>query len=310
MPAEKLVDADFLAKLVSGSYEVAVGAVDEAVLANAELFGGDADTIRTVATYPDHMIVANKDGDFFRGKWSLDEDNEIVLSDIQEIDVPVFEADVMGTQVRDEALSATKELMSGKIPEDRLRALYRMVKSGVRLTAEGVEDLFNKQAWFEEEWFKAVEEKMEGIREFLGMDATRLEFSKPQFEALIRDSVDEDQAENHRDSVVAALRKLKAAFAGMRNQTALAREVSESYRLRDGSGDGMTASDFVQFVTGYTEDLDGVLGILNDAVAVSGDGCVKCLARIHDGIADQAYEWALAAAFSEKLARRFEPVAA
>jgi len=96
----------------------------------------------------------------------------------------------------------------------------------------------------------------------------------------------------------------------MKTRTALARQVTESHRLRDKGDDAMAATDFVQFVTGYSEDLDGVLGILNDAVAVSDSGCVRCLARVHDGIADQAYEWTLAAAFSEKLARRFEPVAA
>jgi hypothetical protein len=310
MATEKLVDGDFLAKLVDGSYETAVGAVDEAVMANAELFGGDSETVRTLATYPDHMIVANQDGEFFRGQWSLDEDGEIVLSDIQDIDVPVYEADVMGTQVRDEALAATKELMAGGVPEDRLRSLYRLVKSGVRLTAEGVEDLFNKQSWFEEDWFKAIEEKKTDIRAFLGGEAARLEHSRPQFETLIGGNIDEDQAENHRAGVIAALKRLRAEYLKMRQQTALARQVTENHQLRDGSGDGMTASDFVQFVHGFTEDLDGVLGILSDAVAVSENGCVKCLARIHDGIADQAYEWTLAAAFSEKLARRFEPVAA
>jgi len=310
MTTEKLVDADFLAKLVDGSYETAVGAVDEAVEANAELFNGTAESIRTIATYPDHMIVANEEGEFFRGKWSLDEDNEVVLSDIQEIEVPVYEADTMGTQVRDEALQTTKEIMAGRVPEERLRALYRLVKSGVRLTAEGVEDLFNKQTWFEEDWFKAVEEKKHEIRSFLGAEVVRLEVPKPQFEALLKDGVDEDQAENHRDSVIAALKKLKAAFANMRSRTALACQVTENHRLRDGGGDSMTASDFVEFVIGYTEDLDRVLGIINDAMAVSGDGCVKCLARVHDGIADQAFEWTLAAAFAEKLARRFEAVAA
>jgi hypothetical protein len=72
----------------------------------------------------------------------------------------------------------------------------------------------------------------------------------------------------------------------------------------------MPAADFVQFVSGFSEDLDGVIGVLDDAMAVSEDGCVRCLARVHDGIADQAREWGLAAAFSAKLARRFEPAAA
>jgi len=310
MPTEKLVDGDFLAKLGEGSYENVIGAVDEAVVANAELFGGDEKSVRTYATYAEHVVVVNRDGEFFRSKWSVSDDNEIVLSDIQEMeDVPVFEAEAMGTQVRDESEQATKELMAGRVPEDQLRSLYHISRN-VRLTAEGVEDLFNKQAWFEADWYKAVEEKDKEIRGFLGTEVVRLEVPKPRFEALVKDQVADDQVENHRDGVVAAIKKLRTVFANMKNRTALARQVTESHRLRDKDDEAMAATDFVQFVTGYSEDLDGVLGILNDAVAVSDSGCVRCLARVHDGIADQAYEWTLAAAFSEKLARRFEPVAA
>lgn len=310
MRTEKLVDGDFLAKLVSDSYETAIGAVDEAVMAHADLFGGDADSVRTIATYPDHVIVANPEGEFFRAKWII-EDDEVVIGEIEELDVPIYEADVMGTQVREEAKDAVRLLMAGKQDEagEKLRSLYRMVKSGVRLTAEGVEDLLGRQTWFEQDWFKAVEEREQDIRAFLGTEALRIDVPKACFEALAKGEVSEDQAEGHRDAVVAALKRLRSAFTKMRTDTALAREVTEQHQLR-GGGNTMSSSDFVQFVSGFSEDLDGVIGVLDDAMAVSEDGCVRCLARIHDGIADQAQEWGLAAAFSEKLARRFEPVAA
>lgn len=311
MATEKLVDGDFLAKLLDSSYENIVGAVDEAVMNNVELFGGDTDTVRTIGTYSDHVLIANQSGEFFRCKWAVeDKDGTVVLSDVQEIDVPVYEASEMGTQVRDESLSAVREIMSGEVPEERLRFLYNMSKSGVRFTAEGVEDLYNKQSWFEHDWFKAIEEKRSSILEFLGGEAHRLGYSKPLFGSLVRDEIDEDQAETHRDNIVSALKKMRTVFANMRSQTALARQVTEGYRLRDKDDDGEASTDFVKFVEEFTKDLDGVLGLINDAVAVSKDGCVKCLARVHDGIADQAYEWSLAAAFSEKLARKFEPVAA
>lgn len=310
MPTEKLVDGDFLAKLVADSYETAIGAVDEAVMAHADIFGGDSNSIRTIATYPDHVIVANQDGDFFRAKWTIEE-NDVVLGEVEDLDVPVFEADVMGSQVRQEAKDAVKLLMNGDRngAGEKLRSLYRLVKSGVRLTGEGVEDLFNKQNWFEQDWFHAVEQRGQDIRAFLGADATRIEMPKPSFGFLIKGEVSEDQAEDHRNSVAAALKKLRSVFVKMRSDTALAREVSEQHQLR-GGGDAMSAVDFVQFVSGLSENLDEVIGVLDDAMAVSEDGCVRCLARIHDGIADQAFEWGLAAAFSEKLARRFEPVAA
>jgi hypothetical protein len=311
VPTEKLVDGDFLARLVADSYETAIGAVDEAVMAHAGLFGGTPDSIRTIATYPDHVIVANPDGEFFRARWNIGEDSAVIIGEVEELDVPVYEADTMGTQVRQEAREATRLLLNGKPEEaaEKLRSLYRLVKSGVRLTAEGVEDLFNKQNWFEQDWFKAVEERGQDIRIFLGMDATRIEVPKPCFGELIKEGVSEDEAENHRGSVVAALRRLRNTFMKMRTDTVLAREVTEQHQLR-GGGNAMSAFDFIEFVFGFSQDLDEVIGVLDDAMAVSEDGCVKCLARVHDGIADQAFEWGLAAAFSEKLARRFEPVAA
>ena len=38
---------------------------------------------------------------------------------------------------------------------------------------------------------------------------------------------------------------------------------------------------------------------------VAEDGDVRCLARLHDKIAGQMKEWTIAAAFAEKMARRF-----
>ena len=308
MRTEKLVDGDFLAKLVADSYETAIGSVDEAVMAHADLFGADADSVRAIATYPDHVIVANPEGEFFRAKWVV-EDDEVVIGEIEELDIPIYEADAMGSQVREEAKDAVRLLMAGDQDEaeEKLRSLYRLVKSGVRLTAEGVEDLLGKQTWFEQDWFRAVEEREQDIRSFLGADALRIDVPKPCFEELA--NVHEDQAEGHRDAVVTAIKRLRSAFSKMRTDTALARQVTEQYQIR-GGGNAMSSSDFVQFVSGFTEDLDGVIGVLDDAMAVSDDGCVRCLARVHDGIADQALEWGLAAAFSEKLGRRFEPVAA
>ena len=70
--------------------------------------------------------------------------------------------------------------------------------------------------------------------------------------------------------------------------------------------DAESSAEFVQFSSVFAEDLDGMISMVDDALAVAEDGCVKCLARLHDGIAGQMREWAIAAAFAEKMARRFE----
>ena len=100
MGTEKLVDADFVARLTGGSYEHAVGAVDQAVAENAELFGSG--NLTTLATYAEHVIVASDDGDFYRAKWKSGDDGVIVISEVEDIDVPVYEAAAMGVQMREE----------------------------------------------------------------------------------------------------------------------------------------------------------------------------------------------------------------
>lgn len=315
MAIEKLVDAEFIARLVRGSYETAIGSVDRAVSENSELFGSnDGSELRTLATYAEHVIVATVDGEFFRAKWSINEEGGIVLSDVETLDVPVYEPTSMGAQVRQESVRLASLILDGQIEEasEGLGELYRLVKSGVRLTAEGVEDLYVKQDFTEDDWFKATVSGEQMMRRYLGTDALRLEVPKPQFESIVGAKAnDSDKADGYRGAVRAALTKLRERFDAMRKSLTLAREVNASgYRVRGADGFGESVSDYVDFVGGLSEALDAAIAILSDAEAVSEDGCVKCVARVHDGIASQAYEWALASAFAEKLARRFEPVAA
>lgn len=310
----KLVDADFLAKLVAGSYETTVGAVDEAVQRAAGQFGGDADSISTLATYPDHIIVANGKGEFFRAKWSVVEDR-VEVSEVEDItkDVPVYESGTMGAQVREEAAEAVRLMLADNDEEAdvKLSSLYGLVKRGVRLTAEGVEDLFIKQDFTEDDWFKAAKDNGNEIRAFLGADAMRLDVPKPAFGAVLSDGLGESEAEKHRPAVASGVKGLRDLFIKMQDSIALAKQVNEGYGVRGGDqAGGLGVTDFVEFVEGLSDALEGMIAILEDGVAVSEDGCVKCLARLHNGVAGQAYEWALASAFAEKLARRFEPVAA
>lgn len=305
---DKLVDGDFLAKLVGGSYEVAMGAVEEAVLANAAEAFGDPDA-KTIATYPDHFIVATPAGDFFRGQWSIDEETgSVALNNIATIDVPVYEASAMGTEIRREANEAVDLLLQGSEIEadEKIRHIFAMTKSGVQLTAEGVEDLYSKQSWDNSDWFEAIRENDENVRTFLGAEVNRISTPRARFEALAGD-ITEAEAERHRVSVVGGLKRLREHIEDLWSKLNLAVEVTEEYSLR-GSADaaGMAVSDYVEFVSDFVEDLGGMAGILDDALAVTDDGCVSCLARVHDGIAENMYEWALATAFAEKLARRFE----
>jgi hypothetical protein len=113
-------------------------------------------------------------------------------------------------------------------------------------------------------------------------------------------------AETKRAQVTEALKGIRDFLGRLNEQTAQARKINEGYGVRGSAESGETTADFIRFASGFTEDLDGMISIVDDALAVVEDGCVKCLARLHDGIAGQMREWAIAAAFAEKMARRFE----
>lgn len=313
MASEKLVDGDFLSKLLAGSYEVAMGATEEVVAENAELFGSEADDVQVIGTFAEHLIVANTEGGFYRAKWGLDENNAVFISDVEEIDVPVFEANTSLGEARRQAESTVVALLSED--EDGVKVgignLLDMVQAGTRLTAESVEDLFEarKEQAEASDWLAAIREHGDGIRKFVGRTAHRLQASvpHPRFEAITGGSVDEADADPHRSAVRQALIDLRDRLQAMRGSIALAKQIGEDHVLTAGEDGGLATGDFVQFVEGYSADLDSTIDVVEDAVSVAEDGCVSCLARVHDGIAEHLEDWALAAAFSEKLARRFEP---
>jgi len=310
MAVEKLVDGEFLGKLLGGSFEVAMGAVEEAVAGSSALFGGDDETeVRVIGTYPDHAVVANRAGDFYRCEWS-NSGGEIELKNIRQIDVPIIEGEVRQSAIRRKYEEAVKNLLECKTDEaeEKLRELLDLANGGVPMTVEAVEYVFseNKARFAEADWVQMITEKESEIRRFIGADSLRLSYPKVRFEHLTGESIDESVAEAKRADVIESIKGIQSFLAGLHAQTELARQVDEGHVVRGSADDTETVADFVQFASGFAEDLDGMISIVDDALAVSEDGCVKCLARLHDGIAVQMKEWAIAATFAEKMAHRFE----
>lgn len=309
--ARKLVDGEYLSKLIEGSFEEAIRRADEMVEAHAELFGGGEGVQIQSWTFPTHVIVANSDGEFFRASLGVSEDTgEPQFEQVERINVPVREARTMAREARETADQAVSAILGG----DRNKALsaveelYGLVQGGVRLTAEAVEDDLIAADIAGTEWLKTVVENEKSMRSFVGAEANK-PTPQPRF-----DNIQEHTADNEgrlRKIVASSLVTLKENLAGMCNSLALAREVTEAHVLRAGSGDpALSAMDYVEFVGAFDADLCRVKGVVEDAMMVSEDGDLSSLARIHDGVAGKMYEMALAAAFCEKLARRFDAPAA
>jgi hypothetical protein len=304
--AKKLVDADFLAKLLEGSFEASMDRVDTLVADHPELFGGEDTEIRTIGTFDSHAIVANAEGEFFRVEHGVDDDGNFVLGEVERIAVPVKEASELGEDTRAEAHRAVEAMLTGDTAEadKRVGSLFTLVSSGVRLTAEGVEDDLVSLLSTDCGWVDAIRDNEEAIVGFVGAEANR-ELPRPRFENVFEMTEDEDRV---RQVVRSRLRKLHESLTHMQGEIAEARRVDGGYTLRaDGDADAeMATSDFVEFVDLYADDLDATAGLVEDALSVSEDGSVGSLARIHDGVAARVKEMGLAAAFAARFARRFE----
>lgn len=308
MSSNKLVDGDFLAKLLQNSYEVRLGQVEEIVRDNAELFGGSKDIeVQTIGTFSEHAIVMNSEGQFFRATFGQG-DEGFTLEEIDEIDVPVFEASELKGQIREHTDKAVDSLLKGNGSgafED-IVALYDLVKSGVALTAESVEQTLDNLVGEDTEWIQALRENEKEIRGFLGVEA-KAEPPTRRFKAIIEADRIND-VDRTRKVVVHGLREMRTYLNGLDARLSLAREVDETYEL-NGDG-GMGASEFIEFIEEVDGDLQVVRSMIEDAITVSDEGTLKSLARIHDGIAGRAVDLTMAASFAEKFARRFTAPAA
>jgi len=307
MTTTKLVDGDFLGKLLSSSFEVAMGSVDEAVLAKADLFGGSKDIeVRTLGTFPGHVIVVNSEGEFFRAAYESNEAGEVVVGEVKRIDVPVHEAKELSAQVRESSLKAVDAMLAGKGDEasESIDSLYRLVQTGVRLTSESIEDDLTRVTEASDGWFQAVLDNEKPMRRFIGAEAHAQKLPKPRFEHVIEaDEMDEDRV---RKVVTKALRDVRSVTEDLSNRLTLARQVDEDYTLRVEGEAEMAAVDFVGFVEQLDSELDAVKEIIESAISVSDDGAIRSLARIHDTVAGRMHEMGLATMFAEKFARRFE----
>lgn len=306
--SNKLVDGDFLAKLLQNSFEARMGQIEDVVREHQDLFGGTQSVeVQTLGTFSEHAIVMNSDGQFFRASFK-DGEEGLSLDEVQEIDVPVYEASELKGQVREHAERAVDSLLKGQgggAFEDII-ALYDLVKSGVPLTAESVEQALDDLTGTETEWVSALRENEKDIRVFLGVDA-KAEPPARRFTA-VQEAEHITDVDRTRKVVVHGLREMRSFLNGLDSRMTLAREVDETYEL---AGDGgMSAAEFVEFVEEVNSDLQTVRSIIEDAITVSDEGTVKSLARIHDGVAVRAVDLTTAAAFAEKFARRFTAPAA
>jgi len=301
---EKLVDSTVVDRLTEGSFEAQIERVEQAVANSLHLFNAEEGGLHSW-TYPNHVVVVNEHAEFFRAEYTIGDDGEVELGNVERVEVPVKEAKHLGSEARGLADDIVGAVFDGDDDraEESFQELFNMVANGVRITAESVEDDFTALEISESAWMRAVDDNAVTMRAFIGAAANR-DMPKPRFEAMLAaDELSEADSSRYRKVVGEGLRRLRTTLEDLNASIALARTIDEGYTLRD--GDEMAASHFIEFAGQLGDDLDAMMGVVENAIAVAGDGDLKSLARTHDGVAELMGDAGLAAAFAEKFSTKF-----
>jgi len=305
MATQRLVDGEALAKLLDGSFEVVRNEVDEAVSSNLDLFGGDSDDeIRVIGTFSEHAIVVNESGEFFKVELSRNEETgDLELGTVEQVQVPVKEASELSGDAKVESLLVVDAILDGNDDEAdaRIESLYTMARSGVKFTAEGVEDDLIAMG-DDHDWIEAVRENEESMAKFVGSDANRA-LPKPKFNDLFESAVDRSD-QRIRDSIQVSLDDVLSELRRMHVDVESVMRSGFDENMTSGE-EGLLGEDFGEFVHEFSENLEDTIGIVESAIAVADGGDVMSLGRVHDGVASRLREMNLAAAFSEKFVSHF-----
>jgi len=302
---EKLVDTIVVDRLTEGSFETLIERVEQAVAENLSLFNADDGEGVHSWTYSGHVVVVNEAAEFFRAEYSVIKNGDIELGKVERIDVPVKEAKHLGSEARGLADDIVGAVFDGddERAEESFGDLFNLVASGVRITAEGVEDDFTELGIADSAWMRAVDDNAATMRNFVGAASNR-DMPEPKFETMLAtNDLNEADSTRYRKVVGEGLRRLRGTLEDLDASIALARTIDEGYTLRD--VDGMAASHFIEFSRQLGEDFDAMIGVVENAIAVVGNGDLKSLARIHDGVAELMGDAGLAAAFAEKFSTKF-----
>jgi hypothetical protein len=181
MPPQKFVDGDFLSRLLAGSHEAFVDAVEDAVQENAELFGGsDTVSIQTLGTFPTHALVLNSEGKCFRANLGENECCPMIESVVSE-EMPVYGSEHVAVEARQAARAAVDAMLSEGVEAAAgpLAELARLVNTGVPITAwsycRDIEEWLNHS----QGWRQALEESSQAVGALLSSQSETLTFDFP-----------------------------------------------------------------------------------------------------------------------------------
>ena len=302
---DKIVSADSIRKLTSGSYEHLGFLIDESIQAKKSSFVRGGATVSRMATFEDHIIVGTSDGDYFNVKFE-DKNGEIILDTPVHLDVPVVSASNAVKSLKDFSLDAVDSLMSegmdaviGKLLILADLQGQKQISEARDYPGEAMASVVSGRPWREafasqaNEITRQVVDKLESIR------GNALESKyKPMYES---DEIPEEKFENYRSMALADLEVLS-------NRLQAVHESAETAYLpfRDSlSEDEMDEADeeVLSHFCFFSEDLIADLGEVRAIVAdtVANEQCVMCLGQVYDTIVESLTDYEIAGSFVQRM---------
>lgn len=292
----RMIRANVLAQLASGSLEERMTAVDRAL---DEQFENGAVLI---ATFQDRAIYLTESGDFFSAKYVFGKDGVVRFMQSESLSVPTLDRDdISGDVVSD-------YLRDGSLTEglrEVVMASLRSNKSPFERTKEATGVLFSGGSM----WRKQIDENREKYTKMCfdgSIGSTKLD-TKPVFENLYNGEVSEDDLGEHRGDVMKALAQVEGRLTRLSVQT---EDEFEKYQQkaggnRDGDADQILAR-FEGFARDYLDHLSSVGGFVSESIRNSKTGCVACAAYVHDEVARRIQDLELGGRLIQRLAAEFK----
>lgn len=169
MSPQKFVDGDFLSRLLVGSHESFIDAVENAVQENAEMFGGgDTVNVQTLGTFSDNALVLNSDGKCFRAFFE-GADDKLRVSKVSPEEMPVYRSQDVAVEARQVARAAVNAMLSEgtAAAAGPLAELARLVNTGVPITAWSYCRDIQEWLCHSQGWRQALEESSNAVDELL-----------------------------------------------------------------------------------------------------------------------------------------------
>lgn len=181
MPLQKFVDGDFLSRLLAGSHEAFIDAVEDVVQENAEMFGGsDTVAVQTLGTFSDSALILNSDGKCFRAFFEGD-DGKLLVSRVEPKEMPVYGPQQVAIEARQAARAAVDAMLSEgtEAAAGPLAELARLVNTGVPITAWSYCRDIQEWLCHSQGWRQALEESRDAVDELLFSEPQTLTFDFP-----------------------------------------------------------------------------------------------------------------------------------